>query len=80
MAGCTGASHHCTDISAYTVAVKARKFLLLHGVKMVKFREFTTHGARPTLATKAETSEMSRTCKGKWRKEPAIRHARGCWF
>ena len=64
MTGCIGAILHCTDISVYTAAVNAWKFLLLHGVKMVKLREFTTRGARPILVTKAETSEvLSRTCK-----------------
>jgi hypothetical protein len=58
MTGCIVAIHHSTDISAYTVAVKIRKFLLLHGVKMVKFGEFTTHGSRPILVRKVETSGM----------------------
>jgi len=81
MTGCIGAFHHSTDICAYTVAVKARKFLLLHGVKMVKFRKFRTHGARPILVTRAETSEiLSRPCKGIWCNGPAIWYARGCWF
>jgi hypothetical protein len=63
MTGCIGVFHHSTDISAYTVAVKIGKFLLLHGVKMVKFGEFTTHGARPILVTKVETSGMLRHAK-----------------
>lgn len=78
MTDCIGAFHNRIDIRGYTVAVKARELLLLRGVKMVKFRDFTTHGVRPILVTKSETSEMlSQLYKGILRNEHAIRYGRG---
>jgi len=81
MTGCVEAFHDSIDIRGYTAAVKARKFLLLRGVKMVKFRDLTTHCTRSILVTKAESSEtLLRSCKGVRRNENAIRYARGYWF